>query len=152
MEQKEAMHELAVTEQILDIALKAAKEQNAVRIRAIRVRMGPFAGIVPECVQMYLDVLAKGTMAEGAQVEARTAPLRVLCRECGRESEITREHIACPFCGSLRLKTLSGREFMVESLEVDVDGDKGSASGDGVESGCKRQGAENTGGPQSMPD
>ena len=98
------MHELAVTEHILDIALKAAKEQNAVRIRAIRLCLGPFAGIVPECVQMYLDVLAKGTIAEGAAVEARTMPLKVFCRDCGRESEITRAHIACPFCGSLRLK------------------------------------------------
>ena len=114
------MHELAITQSILDISLQAAQARHARRIRAIRLTLGPFSGVVPDCVQMYLDVLAKGTMAEGAQVEARTAPLRVLCRECGRESEITREHIACPFCGSLRLKTLSGREFMVESLEVDV--------------------------------
>ena len=146
------MHELAVTEHILDIALKAAKEQNAVRIRSIRLCLGPFAGIVPECVQMYLDVLAKGTIAEGAAVEARTMPLKVFCRDCGRESEITRAHIACPFCGSLRLKTLSGKEFMVESLEVDVDGDKGPASGDGVEPGCERTGEADPGGAQGLPD
>lgn len=113
------MHELAVTQSILEISLKAAKEQGASRIRAIRLCMGPFSGIVPECVQMYLDVLAEGTAAQGAVVEARTVPLRVLCRDCGRESEITREHIACPFCGSIRLKTLSGKEFLVESIEVD---------------------------------
>ena len=114
------MHELAVTEHILDIALKAAKEQNAVRIRAIRLRMGPFAGIVPECVQMYLDVLAKGTAAEGAKIEAVTVPLRVECRACGAVSEIDRRHIACPACGSVDLHRLSGREFLVDSLEVDV--------------------------------
>ena len=113
------MHELAVTEHILDIALKAAKEQNAVRIRAIRLCLGPFAGIVPECVQMYLDVLAKGTPAEGAKIKVTTVPLKVRCRDCGREGEIDRAHIACPFCGSLRLQRLSGREFLVESLEVD---------------------------------
>ena len=137
------MHELAVTEHILDIALKAAKEQNAVRIRSIRLCLGPFAGIVPECVQMYLDVLAKGTIAEGAAVEARMMPLKVLCRDCGRESEITRTHIACPFFGSLRLKTLSGKEFMVESLEVDTDGDQGASPGNGMESGCEQPGTPN---------
>ena len=79
------MHELAVTEHILDIALKAAKEQNAVRIRSIRLCLGPFAGIVPECVQMYLDVLAKGTPAEGAKIKVTTVPLKVRCRDCGRE-------------------------------------------------------------------
>ena len=113
------VHELSITQNILDIALQAAAQQKASRIREIRLRMGPFSGVVPECVQMYLDVLAKGTPAEGAKIKVTTVPLKVLCRDCGREGEIDRAHIACPFCGSLRLKRLSGREFLVESLEVD---------------------------------
>ena len=68
------MHELTITQSILDISLQAAQAQHAQRIRAIRLTMGPFSGVVPECVQMYLDVLAKGTIAEGAKIEARTLP------------------------------------------------------------------------------
>lgn len=113
------MHELSITQSILNISLQAAAEQHASRIREIRLRMGPFSGVVPECVQMYLDVLAKGTPAEGAKIKVTTVPLKVLCRDCGREGKIDRAHIACPYCGSLRLKRLSGNEFMVESLEVD---------------------------------
>ena len=86
------MHELTITQNILDIALNAASQQNARFIHTIRLRMGPFSGVVPECVQMYLDVLAKGTVAEGAKIEVTTVPLRVLCRDCGKESEITRTH------------------------------------------------------------
>ena len=86
------MHELAITQSILDISLKAAQAHSARRIRAIRLTIGPFSGIVPECVQMYLDVLAKGTIAEGAKIEAVTLPLRVRCRACGQESEIDRRH------------------------------------------------------------
>lgn len=116
------MHELSITQSILDISVNAAKEQGAGRIKSIKLRMGPFSGIVPECVQMYLEILAKGTIAEGAVVIPQIVPLKVCCNDCGRESEITREHIACPFCGSIRLKMLSGKEFMVESLEVETDG------------------------------
>ncbi len=114
------VHELAITQSILEISLQAAQAQNARRIRAIRLTIGPFSGIVPECVQMYLDVLAKGTIAEGAKIKARTLPLRVRCRTCGQESEIDRRHIACPACGSVELERLSGREFLVDSLEVDI--------------------------------
>lgn len=114
------MHELAITQSILDTSLQAAQAQHARRIRAIRLTLGPFSGVVPECVQMYLDVLAKGTIAEGAKIEARTLPLRVHCRACGRDSEIDRRRIACPFCGDVDLQRLSGREFLVDSLEVDV--------------------------------
>ncbi len=112
------MHELSITQSILKISLEAASQQGATRIRSIRLRMGPFR-VVPVCVQMYLDVLAKGTRAEGAKIEVETVPLKVLCRDCGRESEMTRERIQCPFCGSIQLKRLSGNEFMVDSLEVD---------------------------------
>ena len=67
------MHELSITQSILDISLKAAKEQHATRIRAIRLKIGAFSGVVPECVQMYLDVLAKGTPGRGrAKIEAET--------------------------------------------------------------------------------
>ena len=113
------MHELTITQNILDISLAAARQQGATRIRTIRLKMGPFSGVVPECVQMYLDVLAQGTPAEGAKIEATSLPLRVLCRDCGQESEITRDRIQCPHCGSLLLKRLSGRECTVDSLEVD---------------------------------
>lgn len=113
------MHELTITQSILHIALEAAQEQKASRIRVIYLSIGPFSGIVPECIQMYLDVLAKGTCAQGAKIEAKVLPLRVYCNDCGQESEITREHIQCPICGGLNLKRLSGRELMVERLEVD---------------------------------
>lgn len=114
------MHELAITQSILKIALDAAAGQHARRIRAIRLTLGPFSGVVPDCVQMYLDVLAKGTIAEGAVIEAERLPLRIQCRDCGAIGEIDRRHIACPVCGSINLHRLSGREFLVDSLEVDV--------------------------------
>ena len=65
-------------------------------------------------------MLAEGTIAEGARIEAETLPLKVRCRDCERESEITRASIACPFCGSLRLQILSGNEFLIDRIEVDV--------------------------------
>ena len=127
------MHELSITESILRTSLEEADKCHASRISAIRLCLGPFSGIVPECIQMYLDLLAEGTIAEGAKIEARTLPLKVRCRDCHAESEITRHHIACPACGSLRLQILSGKEFMIESLEVDIDGNQSSSSGNGLE-------------------
>ena len=113
------MHELAITESILKIALESAEQHGAKRVRAIRLAIGPFSGVVPECVQTHLDVLAKGTAAEGAKIEARQLPLRVRCRDCGKEGEVSRTRIECPFCGGLRLERLSGKECTVENLEVE---------------------------------
>lgn len=127
------MHELAITERILEICLKAAAEKNAARIREVYLCMGPFSGVVPECVELYFSVLAQDTIAKDAVLHTTCLPVKVHCQDCGAESEITRTSIACPRCKSLRLKMLSGKEFFVDRLEVDTDGDKSAASGDGVE-------------------
>ena len=117
------MHELSITQSILDYSLSEEKKHGGVKIREIRLLLGPFSGIVPECIQMYMDLLAEGTIAQGVKIKATTLPLKVRCRDCGKESEITRRHIACPFCESLRLEILSSNDFIIDSLEVDTDGD-----------------------------
>lgn len=127
------MHELSITQSILEDSIREAQKQNAARIRTIRLLMGPFCGIVPDCIQMYMDVIAQDTIAQGVKIEAHVLPLKVHCNDCGLESEITRKSIACPGCGSLKLKVLSGREFLIDSLEVDINGNQGTPSGDGME-------------------
>ena len=75
------MHELSITEHILDYALKKAREEDASRIRTIHLCIGQLRGIVPECIQVYLDMLAENTIAEGAQIEAEFLPVKVRCRD-----------------------------------------------------------------------
>ena len=82
---------------------------------------------------MAQDMLSEGTIAEGARIEAEFPPVRVRCRDCRKEGEITPHHLACPHCGSLRLKLLSGKEFYIKSMEVDINGDQNTASGNGLE-------------------
>ncbi|MGI6007104.1 MAG: hydrogenase maturation nickel metallochaperone HypA [Ruminococcus sp.] len=139
------MHELSVTSHLLDYVLQEAKERGAVRVRSISLKIGPFSGLVPECIQVYLDVLSKGTCAQGVILQSQINPLKVLCRDCGWESEITREDIACPRCRSLRLKRLSGKECYIDRLDMEIpakeektDGSQSVSSGYGMESGCEQ--------------
>lgn len=131
------MHELSITEHLLDYCLKEAQKQGAVKIRVIRICVGRLKGIVPECIQVYLDMLSEGTIAEGARIEAHFLPVRVRCRDCGKEGEITPHSLKCPHCGSLRLQLLSGKEFYIKSMEVDTDGNKGTSSDYGLERRCE---------------
>lgn len=127
------MHELSITEHLLDHCIREAEAQNVSRIRTIRLCIGQLKGIVPDCIQIYLDMLSEGTIAEGAQIEAEFLPVKVLCRDCGKEGEITPHHLFCPHCGGLRLKILSGKEFYIKSMEVDINGNKSTASDYGLE-------------------
>ena len=113
------MHELAITQSILDIAQKAAGEHGAKQVRSVRIMLGEYSGVVPQCIQYYFDVISKGTIAQGAVLDIRRLPVVIRCSSCGGERQIDRLHVSCPLCGSTDLKLIQGREFYIESLEVD---------------------------------
>ena len=113
------MHELAITQSILDISQKAAEEHGAKRVKSVRIMLGEYSGVVPQCIQYYFDVISRDTIAAGAVLDIRRLPVVVHCNACGRESQIDRLHVSCPLCGGIDLKLIQGREFYIESLEVE---------------------------------
>ena len=112
------MHEMAVTQSILDIAIKHAQQAGASCIAQINLVIGELSGIVDDSVQFYFDFLSKDTIAEGAKLafDRRSAIYR--CRECGTTYHADRFQWACPACDALSFDVVSGREFRVDSIEV----------------------------------
>ena len=68
------MHELAITQSILDIARKAADEHGAKQVKSVRIMLGEYSGVVPQCIQYYFDVISKDTIAEGAVLDIQPNP------------------------------------------------------------------------------
>lgn len=112
------MHELSVTESILEIATRHAKGANASRITGLNLVIGQLSSIVDDSVQFYWDIIAQGTLAEGATLKFRRIPVELGCLDCDEKFHPSTENMACPACGGIRIKVLSGDEFFVESIEV----------------------------------
>lgn len=110
------MHELALTESMLRLALEAAEQGGAERILQINIRLGALSGVIPSCVEYYFALQSRGTIAEGARLNMTAVPLKIHCRSCGKESASHRPLFSCPCCGSEDFRLLSGREYFVESL------------------------------------
>lgn len=113
------MHEMAITEEILRIAVEHAERAQARRITDIRLVVGDLSSVVNDSVQFYFDFLSPDTIAEGAQLHFDRIASRLRCRQCAHEFEPHGTDWQCPQCEALGGEVIAGREFYLDSLEVE---------------------------------
>lgn len=115
------MHELQITERILDVVLKHANGQDVSKIVRIHLRIGALSDLEDEWIQHYFDYLSRGTLAENAQLAITRAPVVLCCNSCVCSFEVKREELGrapCPECGEESLELVAGREYLIENMEV----------------------------------
>lgn len=110
------MHELSITEAILQVVLKHA---GASRVTGVHLAMGELSSFVDESIQLFWTELARGTAADGAALHFRKLPGTLRCLECGREFPVSNPDFRCPACGSTRAVPHGGRDCFVESIEIE---------------------------------
>ncbi len=113
------MHELPVTEEILQLVIAAAERAGARPVTAINLVIGDLTSFVDDSVQFYFDILSQDTLAAGATLHFTREPGSARCADCGSQFSVRPPLIeTCPVCQSVRLHVTGGRSFLVESIEV----------------------------------
>lgn len=113
------MHELAIMDSALTMALDQAQKAGALRVHAIRLRIGTLSGVVPEALQFAFEALATGTLAEGASLDIESVPARFWCATCTREFQSDDFFAECPACHRPSGELRAGREMELASMEID---------------------------------
>ena len=113
------MHELAVTESILEIAIRHAQAQNARRITDLFLVIGQWTSILDDSVQFYWEFISDGTIAKGATLHFRRVPVLLTCQDCMKDYPPASEEFACPYCGGTHAQVKTGEEFHLEAIDVD---------------------------------
>jgi len=113
------MHELSVTQGMLDIVMEKATEAQAKRVTGINLVVGELSSIVDDCVQFYFDFLSEGSIASGATLSFTRIPMKVRCRNCGLSFTPDKSSWSCPHCGEWNVEVIAGYEFYIDSIEVE---------------------------------
>ncbi|MDI6739266.1 MAG: hydrogenase maturation nickel metallochaperone HypA [Candidatus Edwardsbacteria bacterium] len=114
------MHELAITQSLLRIALDTAEKNGVMRILIIRLKIGELTGYVPAAVEQNFAMLSPGTKAEGAALVIERIPLQCSCKHCGNAYRARSDDFTCPACGAADAAITGGREMFIESMEVET--------------------------------
>ena len=110
---------MAIAQGILDIALNAAKQNEAQKVFSIKIQVGQMTRIDSESLKFCFGTLSAGSPAEEAILEIVSVPLVARCIDCGVQFNVEQYCFVCPACQSSGVQILSGRELKVEHLEVE---------------------------------
>jgi hydrogenase nickel incorporation protein HypA/HybF len=110
------MHELALATAIRDTAVRHAEGR---RVSTVRIRVGTMRQVVPESLDFYFGVVARGTLCDGSRLELEVIPSVLRCEACGESWQPEAPSFRCPRCDGPNVELVSGGELEVESLEVE---------------------------------
>jgi hydrogenase nickel incorporation protein HypA/HybF len=112
------MHELAVCQGLMSQVERIAADNQASAVERIVLQVGLLSGVEPPLLQRAFEVARAGTVAANAELEIKTGPVRLRCRECNEESEARPNRLLCAACGDWRVQVLEGEEMLLVSLEL----------------------------------
>lgn len=113
------MHELSLTQNLIEIAEEHARRENATVITSLTMEIGALSGVIPDAIEFAFDICTKDTLAEGASLEIRHIPALGLCQQCGKECEMETLLDGCSACGSYALDIIKGQEMALIEMEID---------------------------------
>jgi hydrogenase nickel incorporation protein HypA/HybF len=106
------MHELAIAQQIVEIAC----EGRAGRVTRIVVAIGKLSAVLPDALQFCFEAATLETPAEGSRLDIIEVPGRARCRSCGTTFELERPFGRC-VCECTDLDWIQGEEIEVRRVE-----------------------------------
>ena len=112
------MHELSIAQAIVRIAERHAAGRSVARVE---VKVGPLRQVVPCALDFAFELVAQGTVVEGAELVVEEVPATGRCRGCGAHSKLDGFPLRCSACGELDLELLSGEELLVDALELEEE-------------------------------
>ena len=126
------MHELMVTESLLEITLRHAEKSGAERVTDLHLVVGDLSSVIDESVQFYWDFISEGTIAQEAKLHFRRIPTEFLCQDCDTRFGLA-ENFLCPDCLSNQIQIVAGQEFYLEAIDIGDSTSQGEPSFNSLE-------------------
>lgn len=111
------MHELALCQNIVDLVTECAAREGLRKVSRVVLEIGAAAAVEQHALCFCFDLVAEGTVVQGAELAIETVALHARCERCGCEFSPAALYDGCPDCGGFERTWLAGREMRVKSFD-----------------------------------
>lgn len=137
------MHEMSLVHNVVDAVVEEAEQARASKVTAVYLVIGEGRDVVEDYFEGLFGFLARGTVAEDAEVIIHRVPYTMRCNRCGFAFHVDYiRHAAktCPLCASENDCTFhSGMEFYISKIEASVSASESPRTG--CDPGARGRGA-----------
>ena len=119
------MHEAAIAESIIAMALSIAAQEKIVSVERVQVTVGELHHVVADVLRTHYEIgKREHPVLIRSKLSIRTRKARIACRKCRKKSALTAVSFFCPFCGSAEIEVIRGMELHLASIEGETDVEK----------------------------
>ncbi|MGE3842316.1 MAG: hydrogenase maturation nickel metallochaperone HypA [Vicinamibacterales bacterium] len=116
------MHELGIACSVFDIVRQHVPDARAGDVRAVRVRVGDLAGVLPDSLDFCFRAIVSESPYAGAFLRIERIAARCRCSRCWQTFTLDAPAFVCPACLSPVVTLVEGEELQVVDLELDESG------------------------------
>ena len=116
------MHEVSIALGMVDELIKIARNNNATKINAVKLKIGNMSSIVTDSLIFAFDaVKLEHSLLSDARIVIEEIPTVYECSNCNSSFEVDNIYFpSCSNCESLNVTLISGEEQHIENVELEV--------------------------------
>ena len=112
------MHEFSLATDLLNLARREARKAGLIRIDNLFVQIGNIGGVSIDALEFaYSFLREEDEITKNAELIVERIDGVGKCRSCGGEFQLDFYYLFCPKCSTPTIDIISGREFMLVSIE-----------------------------------
>lgn len=113
------MHEVSICQSILALVQQQFPTGRAQRVTVIVLEIGQLAGVDKAALLFSFELVAAGSVAEGATLQIIEIPGEALCLGCNQTIRIANYYDCCNHCGQYVRTITQGEGLRLKSMEVE---------------------------------
>jgi hydrogenase nickel incorporation protein HypA/HybF len=104
---------------VVEAIQEEAVRERLSRVQRVSLAVGQFCNVEVEALAFCFDIVARGTIVEGACLDIVAVPGEGCCQRCRNIFRVSSRGATCPSCGAWDVVYSGGDQIVIRELEVE---------------------------------